>query len=112
MLSGGWLRRLMLIVMNEAPIHPNKSRVLALFVLVAVPMAVTALGGMYLASYAVHFCWLAVTRAPVRGVEDFPLWLWIPATAITACLIWLVSCILQRLRLRERLLGHVSKIDS
>jgi uncharacterized BrkB/YihY/UPF0761 family membrane protein len=98
--------------MNKPPTNPKKSRLLALFLIVATVLSVTALGGMYLASYAAHFVWLAVRGAPVRSVEDFPLWLWIPATAITACLLWLVSYILQRLRLRERLVGDVGKTDS
>ena len=98
--------------MNEHPTNPKKARLLALFLIVAAALSVTALGGMYLASYATHFVWLAVTKAPVRSVEDFPLWLWIPAMVITAGLIWLVSHILQKLRLRERMVGDVNKTIS
>jgi hypothetical protein len=100
------------IVMNEPPTHPKTSRLLALFLIVMAALSVTAIGGMYLASIAVHFVWLAVTKVPVRRVEDFPLWLWIPALAITVCLIWLASCLLKRLRVRERLMGDVGKSNS
>ena len=98
--------------MNEPPTSPKKSRLLALFLIVVAALSVTALGGMYVASFATHFVWLAVTKARVQNVEDFPLWLWIPATAITLCLIWLVSGILQKLKLRESLLADVNKTDS
>jgi hypothetical protein len=102
----------MAIVMNEPPTSPKSWRLLALFLFVASALSVTGLGGMYLASYATHFVWVSVTKGPVRSLQDFPLWLWIPASAITACLIWLVSYILQKLRLQERLVGDVNKTNS
>ena len=98
--------------MNEPRTSPKSWRLLALFLFVLSALSVTALGGMYLASYATHFVWLAVTNAPVRSMEDFPLWLWIPSTAITVCLIGLMSHILQKLRLRERLVGDVKNTNS
>ena len=93
------------ILMNKPTKHQRTARLLLLVVIVGVVLGLTSVGGMYLASYATHFIWLAVTKAQVSSVENFPLWLWIPATTITVGLIWLVSCILQRLRLRERLVG-------
>jgi H+/Cl- antiporter ClcA len=98
--------------MNGPPTYPKRSRLLGLFLIVAATLSVTAIGGMYLACYATHFVWLAVTKTSVRGVEDIPLWLWIPPTAIAAGLIWLVSYILQRLRLRERLVDDVNRTIS
>jgi hypothetical protein len=99
-------------VMNELSKRSTTLRLVGLLLVLGTTLSLTAMGGMYLASYATHLVWLALSKAPVRSVEDFPAWLWIPATAITASLIWLVSYILQKLKLPQRIMGNVNKIAS
>jgi hypothetical protein len=96
--------------MGELRKRPSNLRMIALFLVVAVPLCMTALVGMYLASFATHFVWLAATKAHVESAKDFHLWLWIPTLAIVGCLLFLVSHLLERLKLRERLLGDFDNI--
>jgi TRAP-type C4-dicarboxylate transport system permease small subunit len=98
--------------MNELSGRSTSLRLLALFLVVGTAISLTALGGMYFASFATHSMWLAVTKARPQSVEDFPLWLWIPSAAITVSLVFLVSYVLQRLRLRERLVGDGNPTNS
>lgn len=98
--------------MNELPKRSTNLRLVGLFLVLGTTFSLTALGGMYLASYATHFVWLAFTKAPVQSVEAFPAWLWIPATTITASLIWLASHVVHKLKLSQRIMGNADKIAS
>ena len=99
-------------MVNERPIRSRNWRAWALLLVLVTIFGFTALGGMYLTSFATHFVWLAVTGAHPKSVEDFPVWLFIPPTAITLSLMWLAFYVLHRLRIPQRIVGHVNNLDS